>query len=241
MVGIMPDPDSEDPDLAIVVPHTNSVSMRWAIRFATLDLPSHHVVARSTAALDLARERTVEDALSAGVDWLLFLDSDVIPPEDVFPLLRRHDRRVVSGVYYVPGVDSVVYPAVWRLDDGGELKPVEVDDDGRILSETGEVLATPDASGLVTVDAIGLGCALVHRSVFEAVDRPWFRWTKGYESHPWDLSHEGEVPGISEDFYFCHKVGQAGFDVHLDTSVQCAHEKRCLLTDDGAYLESQIE
>jgi len=76
--------------------------------------------------------------------------------------------------------------------------------------------------------------------VFDAVEKPWFRWTRGYEEHPWDLRHEGERPGISEDFDFCYKVKQAGYDVYMDTTVECIHEKTCFLSDDGLFLQSQM-
>ena len=41
-------------DLAIVVPHTGSVSMRWAVRLAELSAPPHRIVTKSTAGIDLA-------------------------------------------------------------------------------------------------------------------------------------------------------------------------------------------
>jgi hypothetical protein len=228
------------PDIAVVVPHTGSVSMRWAVRLATLDMPPHHIVTKSTAAIDLARERTVEDALETDPEWLLFLDSDVVPPVEVFSLLAQHQKPVVSGLYYVDGEQP--HPAAWLLDEDDCPSILGVNDSGHLVADDdGEPQPLePDADGLVTVDAIGLGCTLVHASVFADLEQPWFRWTKGYEEHPWDLRQQRGVPGISEDFFFCHKLAEAGYDVHLDTSVACAHEKGCLLTDDGVFLESQL-
>lgn len=211
----------DTPDVAIVVPHTGTVTMRWAIRLVELDIPPFFIVAKSTASIDLAREKTVEDALAGDPEWFLFLDSDVIPPVDVFPRLQRHDEAVVSGLYYVDG--DVPHPAVWVLDENDAPS-----------------IADPGDDDLFTADAVGLGCLLVHRQVIDDVDRPWFRWTMGYENHPWDLTHQGERPGISEDFFFCHKVKQAGYDVHVDPTAKCLHEKTCLLSDDGTFLESQL-
>jgi len=235
----MSDAPGGGPSTAIVVPHTGSVSMRWAIRLATLDMPPHHIVTKSVAALDLARERTVEDALDANPEWLLFLDSDVIPPVDVFACLRRHEKPVVSGLYYVDG--DVVHPAVWMLDENRSLTSVAVDDGHLVYEWDGtRTRLDPDPNGLLAVDGIGLGCALVRASVFEELEQPWFRWTKGYEEHPWDLRDQRGGRGVSEDFFFCHKLAEAGYDIHLDTSVRCAHEKGSLLTDDGILLESQL-
>ena len=52
--------------------------MRWAVRLAELDAPPHHIVTKSTEAVDLARELTVENALETGAEWLLqFVLTDV--------------------------------------------------------------------------------------------------------------------------------------------------------------------
>jgi hypothetical protein len=211
-----------DRSLAVVVPHTGNVSMRWAVRLSELQTPGHSIVTKSTAAVDLARELTVEDALQTGAEWLLFLDSDVIPPVDVFHRLRSRDADVVSGLYYVDTPEQP-HPAMWRLDETDS--PVAVE-------KTRE--------GVFNVDMVGLGCLLVNRRVLEDVERPWFRWTRGYDEHPWDLRHQGERPGISEDFDFCYKVKEAGYDVYMDTTVKCLHEKTCFLSDEGIFLQSQM-
>lgn len=208
--------------LAIAIPHTGSVSMRWAVRLSELRTPPHTIVTRSTAAVDLARELTVEDGLESEPKWLLFLDADVIPPVDVFTRLRNRDVDVISGLYYIDHPEQV-HPAMWKLDENGAPSPVEYSRDG-----------------VVNVDAVGLGCLLVRRRVLEDIDRPWFRWTRGYEDHPWDLQHQDDQPGVSEDFYFCHEVQRAGYDIYVDTTVQCLHEKTCYLAADGVFLQSQL-
>lgn len=235
----MANSSQQEPQIAIVVPHTGTVSMRWAIKLATLDMPHHHIVAKSTAAIDRAREQTVVDALETGAEWLLFLDSDVVPPVDVFGRLARHEQPVVSGLYYVDGEQP--HPAVWMLDDDRPTT-LGVDTEGRLVfDDDGDPTPLePESNGLLSVDTIGLGCVLVHASVFDDIDRPWFRWTKGFEEHPWDLGGLNGNMGVSEDFFFCHKLAEAGYDIYLDTSVQCAHEKGCLLTNDGVFLEAQV-
>jgi GT2 family glycosyltransferase len=196
--------------------------MRWAIRLSELQLPPYTIVAKSTAAIDLAREKALEDALTTDPEWVLFLDSDVIPPIPAYHQLRNRGVDIVSGQYYMDNPDGV-HPAMWKLDENGS-----------------PAISGYDREGLINVDAVGMGCLLVNREVFESLEPPYFRWTRGFDDHPWDLQHQGERPGISEDFYFCHKALEAGYDIYVDTTVKCIHEKRCYLTDDGLFLQSQL-
>lgn len=196
------------PELVVCIPHQNTVSFDWAIRYASLSLPSHRVVSESTAAIDLARERTIKRALDLNPDWLMFLDSDVYPPKNAYDRLRSHELDVISAVYHVQ--KGIVHPAMWNLDEDGMLSGV----------------AQYESNMIVEADAIGLGCCLVHSRVFDDIDPPYVRWTQGYEEHEWDMSDIQEDVGIGEDFYFCHKVKEAGYHIYVDTSVECIHEKR---------------
>jgi hypothetical protein len=60
--------------------------------------------------------------------------------------------------------------------------------------------------GLEKVDVAGAGCWLMHRSVAEAIGR-----------RPYDMNDGGE------DLKLCQKVREAGFDLHIDWSVECLH------------------
>ncbi|MBN3036943.1 MAG: hypothetical protein JW834_00680 [Candidatus Diapherotrites archaeon] len=64
---------------------------------------------------------------------------------------------------------------------------------------------------LVKVDAVGMGFTLVKREVLEKVGEPWFKWTQ----------RDGRTVG--EDFFFCERVAEAGFDIFVDTGVKGRH------------------
>ncbi len=68
-------------------------------------------------------------------------------------------------------------------------------------------------------DASGLGLCLIHRSVVEAVERPWCRFI-------------GQLDGehIGEDVYFFRKARQAGFRLMVDPGVTADHYKAIDLT-----------
>lgn len=60
---------------------------------------------------------------------------------------------------------------------------------------------------LFEVDGTGSAFLLIKKKVFDAIPYPWYEYN-------------GEV---SEDLYFCHKAKQAGFKIHIDSSVKIGH------------------
>lgn len=213
--------EDDTPEAALPIPQTGDVSFHWALRLHTMALPSHVITSKNIAPIDLAREKSVEAALDSGAEWIFMLDSDVIPPRDVYPRLKQHQVDIVSGMYFAKKEDP--HPAMWKVNPDGGLAPV---------------VEWPE-NALIEVDTVGLGCALIHRRVFEDIERPWFRWTQGYDSHPWDTEEiNGEV-GIGEDFYFFHKAKEEGYNVYADTSVECKHEVGGMLDSEGYKIISQ--
>lgn len=197
--------DTQNVDLAVLLPHEGSVSTEWAVNFASLNLPPHLVISESVAAIDLAREMAVEKALDAEVEWIFMIDSDVHVPKDGMLKLYQNGLDIVSGVYMAKKPDP--HPAMWRTVDEGGLAPISDWPPGQ----------------LVEADAVGLGCCLINADVFRELDKPWFRWTQGYEEHEWDRGEE-QSRGIGEDFFFCHKAQKRGFNIYVDTAVECQHE-----------------
>lgn len=210
--------NNDGAEVALAIPNTGTVSFDWAVKLSTLRLPSHLISSRQIAALDLARQQTVENILESDAEWILFLDSDVLPPIDVYPRLREHNLDIVSGLYYAK--KDPVHPAMWSIEEGKGLSPI---------------VKWPDGA-LVEADAIGLGCTLVNRRVFEYMDKPWFRWTEGFEEHPWDTQEHNRQIGVGEDFFFCHKAKEEGFNIYVDTSIKCRHESTGVIDEEGNML-----
>lgn len=128
-------------------------------------------------------------ALMDGADWTVWFDADMHFPKDTIPRLLEHRKPIVAANYptrRMPAIEPTAF-----VDD-------ETQD---------RVYTLKESTGLQSCAAVGFGCIAVHRSVYEAIELPWF-------ATPWnqdDLKFE-----CGEDVYFCRKARAAGFEILLD-------------------------
>ena len=208
--------------LAVCIPHTGEVTTEWCLNFKNMILPIGSQVFMSRGMpIDVTRESMVRSALANGFEWIFFLDSDVILPQGSIEKLFSHKQPFINGLYKAKKPGGFFWAAWMRT---------KIDD--KKIAANGEAFA-PIASWegrLITVDVIGTGCMLVHRSVFEKImakfpNLPLFFWSK--ERNP-DLLKSMNFPDplmneVSEDFYFCILAKLAGFPPIVDTEVKCGH------------------
>ena len=132
-------------------------------------------------------------------DFLLHLETDLFPQHDIIEQLMFHQLQAVSALYYV---DNGIYrkPMIQRTI---KLAP-------RFLSSK-NFMANEDlcfCDGTVKkVAHAGLGCILLHRSVFEKIN---FRHIEGVNNHP--------------DTYFAEDCAEHKIPIYLDTSIVVEHE-----------------
>ncbi len=79
---------------------------------------------------------------------------------------------------------------------------------------------------------VGLGCTLVHRTVFMALKQPWFESQWKYVAvHKGSAHAEPEItiiedpfrPYGGQDLFFCHNAIKAGFDIRVVMGLRCKH------------------
>lgn len=195
--------EREQPSVLLAILTREIVTTKWAFGFRNLALPgSSGVSFRSGAPYDVMRNSACSDALAAGFQWVMFLDDDVIPPSDVFARLVRHDRDIVSGLYYRR--QEPICPVAMKIDAQGQAQ---------------WVTSWNPPECLLEIDLVGAGCLLIHRRALEGMPRPWFEWEIG-KAEPATPRGRG---AMSEDFAFCANARRAGFAIHLDTSIRCEH------------------
>ena len=143
--------------------------------------------------------------LKGKYDYFLSLEQDVIPPANVIEQLIRHEKNIVSGVYYklyavnVKGKDGMVkqkktlLPLVFTFSNEKDKM---------------NVCYPKDVEGdhFFKIRACGLGCVLISKRVLEKVK---FRYDPAKSTF--------------DDFLFCSDALDRGFDIYTDTSVKCKH------------------
>jgi hypothetical protein len=169
-------------------------------RFEALNSLQMHKMKSDSVIAKMARSHNdcKDFTLRLKYDYLLHLETDLFPPEDIIEKLMFHGLPIVSALYYV---DNGIYrkPMIQR---SVRLAP-------RFLTSK-NFMANEDlcfCDGTVKkVAHAGLGCILIHRSVFEKVS---FRHIDGLNNHP--------------DTYFAEDCAQNRIPIHLDSSIVVEH------------------
>ena len=110
----------------------------------------------SSMAADYNRNEVVKMFLNGHADYLLWIDTDNLIPFGGVKRLLETGKELVSGLYNIkkPPYNPVAY---WKQKDGNGYEPIHGYRPGQI----------------VPVDMAGMGACLVHRSVFEEIQRQY--------------------------------------------------------------------
>ena len=151
--------------------------------------------------VDYVRNVMVEKFLKSGFDYMLMIDDDIIPPADILDM-AKHEKDITAGMCYIwYGKRRGINGNLFRLDS---TNPVSYK-----LIDTGKAV---EKRGLVEVDATGTGCMMIHRKVFDMIEKPYFKT---------DMDESLSKIKLSNDLYFCHKAKQKNIRVYVDTDKVC--------------------
>jgi hypothetical protein len=147
-----------------------------------------------------AREEAAKKALEKDMDYLFFVDDDMICPDDLFLRLYRHHEvaDIVCPLAFTrnPPYKPVLYASVEGYD------PVARSD-----YFINNVIMNYPKNKLVEADACGFGAALIKVDILRKINPPYF------------MSSEG----TGEDILFCYKAKKAGGRVFMDTTFNIGH------------------
>lgn len=173
----------------------------------------HHIGITERMLVDDARNTLTETFLKSSTEWLFWMDSDMTFPPDtlvkLFEAAEATQSKLVTGIYYQR--KAPYYPCLWSR--GEKTTEGEVTGEGSPKAKENKYLGTfaiphPDKKQPFKVHAAGFGCVLSHRSVYEVMDRPWFKFVKGL---------------CGEDFYFFVNAKDYGFDLWAVPDIDLGH------------------
>jgi GT2 family glycosyltransferase len=148
--------------------------------------------------IDDVRNKISDYAIKEKYDYVLFVDSDMVLPEETLNKLLSSNKEISSGLY-VKKNDSKVIPVAMIKEPGREPRNLTRE----------EVLD----KGTIEVDAVGFGCVLVKTEVLLKVGYPQFQYKQGPETKM----------TTSEDIDFCLKAKYRNYRIFLMTDLVIGH------------------
>jgi len=154
-----------------------------------------------------SRNFLVNKAIKEGIDYIFFVDDDVLIPRNGLVQLVSHKADIVGGFYYrkYHPLESVGM----HVNENDEPVPIEVltnnmIKDGKNGYKIGDVIH----------DTLVLpsGITLIKTDVFKRMDAPWYR----------TCTIKGRAT-ITEDTYLCQKLRDLKYDIITDLGVQGVH------------------
>lgn len=147
-----------------------------------------------------AREEAAKKAVENAMDYLFFIDDDMICPNDLFQKLYRHSHvaDIVAPLAFTrnPPYKPVMYQSVEGWDASAKSD--------YFMNNT--IMNYPRKK-LVETDAVGFGAALIKTWIFNKLSKPWFM----------------SSCGTGEDILFCYKAKKVGARVFMDTTFNIGH------------------
>lgn len=185
----------------IALPHTGSFPWWTTMSLLGMRPPRGHSAIYhmiSNCLIYDAREKLVRDMKKQKKDWVLFIDSDMVVPNDMLERMLSHNLPIVAGMAFkrIPPFQPCWYSKL-EIENYGTDKA---------MPKLETVVEFPD-KGLMRVEGAGLACCLIRKEVFEMIEPPYF------------------FPQINvgEDLSFFYKVKQKKIPVYVDLEIDVGH------------------
>ena len=178
----------------IAIPCLDMVHTKFFESFSLMDKEGTSMTTVTNTMIYSARNLIAANAIDAGFDRVLWLDSDMTFPKDMIRRLSdamdKTGAGLVSGLYFTRNSDVFVDAA--KLVDAGADMIYEYPDD------------------IIEIKACGFGCCLTSVDLIKRVGDKF-----GSPFTP--------IDGMGEDLSFCYRVSQLGEKMYCDTRIKCGH------------------
>lgn len=158
---------------------------------------------------DYARNAYVEDFLASDCEAIWFLDSDIIPPDNILDVFDKYAEWDLAGAPYpvfmkqAHGTPTQIVMCVYEKNSEGKLVRCDCPTEGERY-----------------IDGVATGCLFIKRGVFSKLEAPYF-----------EFKYDPKSRAISEgeDLGFCKKVSELGYKFYVNFALACDHEKKVSL------------
>ena len=170
----------------------------------------HIIFSHYIPMLEVQRNTQVWDFLdNSEYTHLFLLDSDCVPAEGTIEKLLDYDLDIVASAAPIMIAGSpyltILVPNTDKEYPEHKFRMLEVNN--------------VDAHGLQKVESVGATGVLIKRKVLKTMDYPWFKAV---------YNDRGECE-TAEDYFFCIKAKEAGFEVWADFDLRQKHYKKMAL------------
>jgi len=155
-----------------------------------------------------ARNKAVKIAIEGDYDYLVFIDDDMVVPDNFIIRMKEEDKDIFSALSVSrDGENQVkVFKKVTFIN-------------GKVATRYEHIANEDLEKGIVEIGAVGMACTGIKREVFKNI----YEKTLGLCFHFRD-----EIIGdmrlyLSEDLDFCDKANQLGYKIFVDTSLLTGH------------------
>jgi hypothetical protein len=134
-------------------------------------------------------------AIKSGATHMLFIDDDMVFPDDTAVRLLSFNKDIIGLVYHPRQVSSNnidIFDGMFKVK--GAVKDVPRDKPFK-------------------VDGCGTGILLINLDVFKKVPRPWFKF----------IEYDTGMVKQGEDFYFCEQARNVGYEIWADPVLKIGH------------------
>lgn len=152
------------------------------------------VILRQSCEIASARTWLVNQAIKAGATHLLFVDSDMVFPYEIIPLLLAHKKDIV-GVEY----NRRQFP----------------------LEKTCEPLTERKEKEIYQAKHCGTGLMLIDLSIFK---EEWIAPESGKKMPYFTFGRDSQgALSMGEDVWFCNAARDMGFETYIDPTIKVGH------------------
>lgn len=184
-----------------------------------LDKGGHNVDFDFVRGYDVAcaRNNIAKLTLDRNYDYVLMVDNDEVLPNDALVNLLETEQSYPLG--HNMAVGYCLSRPTNNANTSGRTTAFKFGGRDYVVEDayTANELKQLRDSGAIRVQirGSGLGCALIHRSIFEKMEYPYFKWVQ--------YSNGSQ---LSEDLYFCEQFPSINVPIFMDTRVACGHMMR---------------